>query len=378
MPTTSSTPLTVEALLGALEEWDSEVVFLKLMVDKLTLQLLRARRAQFGRSSEQLDDPQIALIEGAPLYEQPAPKAAAKPEAANSATLDRQLPEHLPRENHVHRPDATDAAMDSNGNACGCTACGGRLRQIGADVSEQLEYVPSRFKVIRHARPKLACVSCQAIFQAPAPSRPITRGVAGPALLANVLVSKYCDHIPLHRLARIHARDGVCFDPSTTSILPHVQSGKVRLLGVSSAERSLAAPSVPTIAEQGLPGFEALTWAALMVPVGTPPRVVGQLNAAANSALSSKEVLEHFARSGSTPKGGSAAAFGVFLRQEVAKWGKAGSRLRRARRLTEASLGGAYCGVDSRRLLDGQRASYQYGEAHVLFRIRPIGSACRR
>jgi transposase len=215
VPTTSSTPLTVEALLCALEERDSEVVLLKLMVDKLRLQLLRSRRAQFGRSSEQLDDPQIALIEGAPLYEQPAPKAAPKPKAANSATLDRQLSEHLPRENHVHRPDATDAAMDANGNACGCTACGGRLRQIGADVSEQLEYVPSRFKVIRHVRPKLACVSCQAIFQAPAPSRPITRGVAGPALLANVLVSKYCDHIPLHRLARIHARDGVCFDPST-------------------------------------------------------------------------------------------------------------------------------------------------------------------
>jgi transposase len=215
VPTTSPTPPTVEALLCALEERDSEVVFLKLMVDKLTLQLLRSRRSQFGRSSEQLDDPQIALIEGAPLYEQPTPKAAAKPEAANSATLDRQLPEHLPRENHVHRPDATDAAIDANGDACGCTACGGRLRQIGADVSEQLEYVPSRFKVIRHVRPKLACVSCQSIFQAPAPSRPITRGVAGPALLANVLVSKYCDHIPLHRLARIHARDGVCFDPST-------------------------------------------------------------------------------------------------------------------------------------------------------------------
>ena len=69
--------------------------------------------------------------------------------------------------------------------------------------------------MIRHVRPKLACVSCQSIFQAAAPSRPIARGVAGPALLANVLVSKYCDHIPLHRLARIHARDGVCFDPST-------------------------------------------------------------------------------------------------------------------------------------------------------------------
>ncbi len=215
MPTSFNSPPTIDSLLRVVEERDSQLAMLKLMVDKLTLQLLRARRAQYGRSSEQLDDPQIALIEGAPLDEHPASKPAPKTEAANSAVIDRQLPAHLPRENRELRPEATEAAHDATGKACGCTACGGRLRQIGADVSEQLEYVPARFKVIRHVRPKLACVSCQAIFQAAAASRPIARGVAGPALLANVLVSKYCDHIPLHRLARIHAREGVIFDPST-------------------------------------------------------------------------------------------------------------------------------------------------------------------
>ncbi len=215
MPTPTPTPHTVQALLRVVEQRDSEVAFLKLMVDKLKLQLLRARRAQYGCSSEQLDDPQIALIEGGPLYEPPAPKAEPKAQAANGSGVDRQLPAHLPRENHVHRPATTAAQHDTTGQPCGCTACGGRLRQIGQDVSEQLEYVPARFKVIRHVRPKLACVSCQTIFQAAAPSRPISRGVAGPALLANVLVSKYCDHIPLHRLARIHARDGVKLDPST-------------------------------------------------------------------------------------------------------------------------------------------------------------------
>ena len=215
MPTPTPTPHTVQALLRVVEQRDSEVALLKLMVDKLKLQLLRARRAQYGRSSEQLDDPQIALIEGGPLYEPPAPKPAAKAPAANNEGVDRQLPAHLPRENHLHRPAATDAQHNTTGQPCGCTACGGRLRQIGQDVSEQLEYVPAHFKVIRHVRPKLACVSCQTIFQAAAPSRPIARGVAGPALLANVLVSKYCDHIPLHRLARIHGRDGVSLDPST-------------------------------------------------------------------------------------------------------------------------------------------------------------------
>ncbi len=99
--------------------------------------------------------------------------------------------------------------------SCGCTACGARLRKIGQDVSEQLEYVPAHFKVIRHVRPKLACVACHAIFQASAPSRPIARGLAGAGLLAHVLVSKYCDHLPLYRQSGIYARSGVELDRST-------------------------------------------------------------------------------------------------------------------------------------------------------------------
>jgi transposase len=216
MPTNdSTTPHTVEGLLRVVEERDAEVVFLKLMVDKLKLQLLRSLRARFGSSSEQLDDPQIALIQGEQLYEHVAQIATISSDAANAPEIDRKLPAHLPRENQVYRPETTSDHHDGNGQACGCSACGGRLRLIGHDVSEQLEYVPSRFKVIRHVRPKLACVACEAIFQAPAPSRPIARGVAGPGLLANVLVSKYCDHIPLHRLSRIYGRDGVVIDRST-------------------------------------------------------------------------------------------------------------------------------------------------------------------
>ena len=211
----SSTPHTVEGLLRVIEARDAEVVVLKLMVDKLKLQLLRNLRSRYGSSSEQLDDPQIALIEGEPLYKHAAANVPAKPNAANAPQIDRSLADHLPRETQVYRPDTSGDHHDANGQACGCIACGGRLRLIGQDVSEQLEYVPSRFKVIRHVRPKLACVACEAIFQAPAPSRPIARGVAGPGLLANVLVSKYCDHIPLHRLSRIYGRDGVVIDRST-------------------------------------------------------------------------------------------------------------------------------------------------------------------
>ena len=215
MPTTPSPPHTVESLLRIVEARDAEVALLKLTVDKLKAQLLRRLRAQFGASSEQLGDRQLALIEGRPLDELAPAKTAAKGAAANETAVDRKLPDHLPRDTQVHHPQATDDHHDANGQACGCTACGGRLRLIGQDVSEQLEYVPAHFKVIRHVRPKLACVACEAIFQASAPSRPIARGKAGPGLIAHVMVAKYCDHTPLYRQSGIYARDGVFIDRST-------------------------------------------------------------------------------------------------------------------------------------------------------------------
>ena len=137
-----------------------------------------------------------------------APKARAKPAAANDAR---------DRSHAARAPAARDPALPPRDDCCpprhrrtapaaARPAAGGCARSA-QDVSEQLEYVPARFKVIRHVRPKLACVSCQAIFQAAAPSRPIARGMAGPGLLAHVLVSKYCDHTPLYRQsAHLRAR----------------------------------------------------------------------------------------------------------------------------------------------------------------------------
>ena len=115
----------------------------------------------------------------------------------------RALPEHLPREIQTHAPK--QAKCD----------CGGELRKLGEDVSEVLEYVPDHFKVTRHVRTKLSCTKCDCIVQAAAPSRPIERGVAGPGLLAHVLVSKYCDHQPLYRQSEIYARHGVDVERST-------------------------------------------------------------------------------------------------------------------------------------------------------------------
>jgi transposase len=89
------------------------------------------------------------------------------------------------------------------------------MRRIGEDVSEVLDYVPARFKVIRHVRPKLACAACQRIVQVEAPSRPIARSFAGAGLLAHILTSKYADHLPLYRQAQIYAREGVDLERST-------------------------------------------------------------------------------------------------------------------------------------------------------------------
>ena len=215
MPTQAETPpASREELLRVIEARDAEVGLLKLMVQKLKLQLARRNRNDFGSSSERFDAVQGTLLEPQPLYEVQSRQAAAKP-AANAAHIDRSLPAHLPREDRVHQPETTSAHHDASGQPCGCTACGARLRLIGKEVSEQLEYVPARFKVIRHVRPKLACVKCHTIFQASAPSRPIAKGVAAAGLLAHVMVAKYCDHLPLYRQSGIYAREGVAIDRST-------------------------------------------------------------------------------------------------------------------------------------------------------------------
>ena len=220
---------SVDALRLVVQARDAEIQMLHLVVQKLKLQLARRNQMIFGSASERFADgtpaAQGSLLEGELLDGIEPKKATEAPvspgantaasSAANDKSVDRSLPEHLPREPHVHRPETTPEHHDAQGQPCGCGECGGRLREIGCDVSEQLEYVPGRFKVVRHVRPKLACVRCQRVFQAAAPSRPIRRGLPGPALLAHVMVGKYCDHQPLYRLSGIFARDGVELDRST-------------------------------------------------------------------------------------------------------------------------------------------------------------------
>jgi transposase len=195
-----------------------ELKLAQLVIDKLKLEVTYLRRMKYGRSSERLEHPQLELVGGqVVLTEPPEPAGTGK-----VASLDeqrrkrawrprlnlRELPAHLPRRTVVHWPAGHQAG-------CGCAACGLALREIGQDISEVLDYEPGSFHVMRHVRPKLACGGCKTIAQASAPSRPIDRILAGAGLLAQVLVSKYCDHTPLYRQSQIYARAGLDLHRST-------------------------------------------------------------------------------------------------------------------------------------------------------------------
>jgi transposase len=221
-PDIASLPEPVQALIAAqaakITEHGNTIARLREELDqrahqiaRLQAQLARLRRIQFGRSSERLDraidQVELALED---LEEQQAAAtdrlkqaASSKPDTPAIKPVRRPLPEHLPRDVVTHTL------------ACTCPDCGRPMQPIGEAISEVLDYRPATFRVIRHVRPKYACRSCEKIAQAPAPSLPIHRGRPSAGLLAQVLVAKYCDHLPLYRQSEIYARSGVALERST-------------------------------------------------------------------------------------------------------------------------------------------------------------------
>lgn len=192
----SNDVFTLKALLNSKEQ---EIAHLKLVIAKL-------QRQQFGRRAESLDNVlQIDLrLDEFTSSHDTVKSITDTPRTERDRPARKPLPAHLVREDQYHQP-----------LCCQCPDCGQSLRRIGEDIAEQLDYVPARFKVIRHVRPKFACLHCDTIVQTDAPSRPIARGSAGAGLLAHVLVSKYCDHLPLYRQSAIYAREGVELARST-------------------------------------------------------------------------------------------------------------------------------------------------------------------
>jgi transposase len=205
---------------------DEQLLSREREIEHLKLLLAKLHRMQFGRKSEkltrQIEQLELRLeelesnrSEKEPNAPEPAPVPASSTPTAAKPTR-RALPDHLPRQIRRHEPQETV-----------CPECQGELRKLGEDVSEMLEYVPASFVVIRHVRTKLSCTKCDCIVQAEAPSRPIERGMAGPGLLAHVLVSKYCDHLPLYRQSEMYARQDVELERST---LADWVGGSARLL----------------------------------------------------------------------------------------------------------------------------------------------------
>ena len=189
----------------------------RLEIERLKLQLEKARRARFGQSSERgrqiVEQLELAIADleetQAEVEAKAVIEAAAMPSRAPSSSGTRKparrpLPDHLPRERIVYP------------SPCVCGKCGGtRLRKLGEIVTESLECEPRRWKVVEHVRETMTCRGCESVSEAPAPSHPIARGRAGPHLLALVLASKYGQHLPLNRQSEIYAREGAAIEVST-------------------------------------------------------------------------------------------------------------------------------------------------------------------
>ena len=169
---TSFTPDSA-TLLQLLAQRDAEIRAKDLLIEKLKLQLANLRRYRFGSKSEALDHviEQLELmledIEASTAEAAEAANIGSPTESTKAQPKRRPLPDHLPREEVVLSPGET------------CHQCGGRLRKIGEDIAETLEYVPARFKVIRTVRPKLACRHCDGVLQVAAPVLPIEHGRPG-------------------------------------------------------------------------------------------------------------------------------------------------------------------------------------------------------
>ena len=179
-------------------------------IDRLRNLVKTLQRSQFGRRSERLDQDQLDLGLEDLDADVARAEAALSAVATESVLQEPAAKERLSLPDHLEREDVT---LDVAAQVCPC--CGGAIHQIGETVSEMLDFVPARLRVIRVRRPKYGCRACGKLHQAPAPERPIAKGLASAGLLAHVIVSKYCDHVPLYRQSQIFARQGVALNRST-------------------------------------------------------------------------------------------------------------------------------------------------------------------
>ena len=196
---------SVQTMRDLIERMQAELKFNQIKIEALNFEIARLKRWRFGASSESLESNTQAVLFDAIVADTAIEDLAAKeainpPPAAPSAkrqAVRQLLPASLPRIDRHHEIEQTHCA------------CGRALERIGQEVSEQLDCVPAQFFVLRHIRGKYACACCQTIQAAPMPAQVIDKGIPAPGLLAQVVVAKHDDHLPLYRQSEIYARSGV-------------------------------------------------------------------------------------------------------------------------------------------------------------------------
>jgi len=195
---------SMQGMRDLIERMQAELQFEKTRNEALNFEIARLKRWRFGSSSESLDTTTQAVLFDRILadtaLEDRAAEQEIKPPPATSPkgkAVRQALPASLPRIDHHHEIEATHCA------------CGQPFKRIGQEVSEQLDCVPAQFFVLRHIRGKYACACCQTIQAAPMPAQIIDKGIPAPGLLAQVVVAKHDDHLPLYRQQEIYARSGV-------------------------------------------------------------------------------------------------------------------------------------------------------------------------
>jgi transposase len=196
---------TLQDLRALLDRLQTELKFQKARNEALNFEVARLKRWRFGSSSESLDTSTQAVLFDSLMADtaledraaDEASKPAASPPRAKGQAVRQALSASLPRIEHRHE------ILESH------CACGQAFKRIGEEISEQLDCVPAQFFVLRHIRGKYACACCQTMAAAPMPAQMIDKGIPAPGLLAQVVVAKHDDHLPLYRQEEIYARSGV-------------------------------------------------------------------------------------------------------------------------------------------------------------------------
>lgn len=196
---------SVQAMRDLIERMQADLKFKQTKIEALNFEIARLKRWRFGSSSESLDSTTQAVLFDAIVADTALEDRAAQDEvtpprtapAAKRQAVRQALPASLPRIERHYEIDATHCE------------CGQALKRIGEELSEQLDCVPAQFFVLRHIRGKYACACCQTIQAAPLPAQMIDKGIPAPGLLAQVVVAKHDDHLPLYRQTEIYARSGV-------------------------------------------------------------------------------------------------------------------------------------------------------------------------